>query len=228
MEHQTRDAASAVAKPSQGAAEDWRAVYDFWFPPGLEDADAETLRRQVEWWFGGGSNASLPPFAPVLQAARAGRLEHWTATPLGRLSLIVVLDQFPRGLNAGTPEAYACDPHALRLAEEGLRNGHHDALAQPWERMFSVMPLVHTEGPGHRERLERVVALAEQLAREVPEHLRPLYKFSAGQARGHLDVITRFGRFPHRNPILGRPSTPAEEAYLARGDFVHTRRMPGS
>ncbi|MCR6741718.1 DUF924 domain-containing protein, partial [Aeromonas dhakensis] len=92
--------------------------------------------------------------------------------------------------------------------------------------MFSVMPLVHAEGPGHRERLERVVALAERIAREVPEPLRPLHEFSAGQARGHLDVITRFGRFPHRNPILGRASTPEEEAYLAKGDFVHQRRMP--
>jgi uncharacterized protein (DUF924 family) len=205
---------------------DWRTVHDFWFPPGLDDADAATLRRQVDWWFGGGSNAALPPFAPVLEAARAGRLEHWSATPLGRLSLIIVLDQFPRGLFAATPEAYACDPEALRIAEEGLGNGHHAALEAPWQRTFSVMPLVHAEGPGHRERLERVVALAEALVREVPGHLRPLYEFSAAQARGHLDVITRFGRFPHRNAILGRPSTPDEAAYVAKGDFVHQRRMP--
>ncbi|GAA0590078.1 DUF924 family protein [Craurococcus roseus] len=207
-------------------AEDWRAVHDFWFPPGLDDADPDALRRQVEWWFGGGSNGALPPFAPVLEAARAGRLDGWAATPLGRLSLIVVLDQFPRGLFAGTPDAYASDPAALRIAEEGLGNGHHAALAKPWERMFSVMPLVHAEGPGHRERLERVVALAERIAREVPEPLRPLHEFSAGQARGHRDVIRRFGRYPHRNPVLGRPSTPEEEAYLAKGDFVHQRRMP--
>ena len=164
----------------------------------------------------------------MLEAARAGCLAHWGATPLGRLSLIIVLDQFPRGLDAGTPEAYASDPAALRTAEEGLRNGHHAALARPWEKIFSVMPLVHAEGPGHRERLERVAALAEALARDVPEHLRPVYAFSAGQARGHLDVITRFGRFPHRNPVLGRPSTPEEAVYLAKGDFVHTRRMPAN
>lgn len=205
---------------------DWRAVYDFWFPPGLGAAHAEAHRRMFEWWFGGGSNAESRPFAPVLEAAKAGRLDHWRATPLGRLSLIVVLDQFPRGLFAGAPEAYASDAEALRIAEEGLRNGHHAALATPWERMFAVMPLVHAEGPGHRERLERVVAMAEALAREVPEHLRPLYRHSANQARGHLDVVTRFGRFPHRNPILGRVSTPEEEAYLAKGDFVHTRRLP--
>jgi uncharacterized protein (DUF924 family) len=218
-------AAAVMTATRTGEPQDWRAVYDFWFPPGL-DADAATHRRMVEWWFGGGSNAALPRFAPVLEAAKAGHLDHWRATPLGRLSLIVVLDQFPRGLFAGTPEAYASDAEALLIAEEGLRNGHHAALAKPWEKMFAAMPLVHAEGPGHRERLERVVALSETVVREAPERLRPLYEFSAGQARGHLEVIKRFGRFPHRNPILGRASTPEEAAYVGEGDFVHLRRPP--
>jgi uncharacterized protein (DUF924 family) len=219
------NAATVLAGTRAGETEDWRAVYDFWFPPGL-DADAETHRRMVDWWFDGGSNAAMRPFAPVLEAARAGRLDGWRATPLGRLSLILVLDQFPRGLSAGTPEAYASDLDALRIAEEGMGNGHHAALAKPWEKMFFVMPLVHAEGPGHRERLERVVALSETVAREAPEPLQPFYRFSVGQARGHLDVISRFGRFPHRNSILGRPSTPEEAAYVAKGDFVHRRRPP--
>jgi len=205
----------------------WRTVHDFWFPPGLDDADAEAHRRMFLWWFGGGANAELPRFAPVLEAARAGRLRHWLAAPRGRLALIVVLDQFPRGLSAGTPAAYASDPDALRIAEEGLRNGHYDALARPWERTFFLMPLGHAEGPGHQARLERVAAMTEAIALAAPEHLRPLYRFSAGQARAHLEVITRFGRFPHRNPILGRTSTPEELAYLEKGDFVHRRQPPG-
>lgn len=219
-------AAVMAGTPREGAPQDWRAVHDFWFPPGL-GADAEIHRRMLEWWFGGGSNAALRPFAPLLEAARAGRLDGWRATPLGRLSLILVLDQFPRGLFAGTPEAYASDLQALRVAEEGMENGHHAALAEPWEKMFFAMPLVHAEGPDHhRQRLERVVALSEAVAREAPERLRPLYEFSVGQARGHLDVVARFGRFPHRNPILGRASTPDEAAYLAKGGFVHERRPP--
>jgi uncharacterized protein (DUF924 family) len=206
--------------------QDWRAVYDFWFPPGLDDADPETHRRMFVWWFGGGANAELPPFAPVVEAAKAGRLSHWLATPLGRLSLIVVLDQFPRGLFAGRPKAYAFDRFALRIAEEGMRDGHYDALTKPWEKMFFALPLAHAEGPDHRERLERVVALAERVTLEAPPRLQPLYRFSADQARGHLEVVTRFGRFPHRNLILGRVSTAEEEGYLAKGDFVHTRRPP--
>ncbi|MBD0274912.1 MAG: DUF924 domain-containing protein [Acetobacteraceae bacterium] len=220
---------AVVAAPAQAPAEgvpEWQAVYDFWFPPGLDDADAAAHRRMFDWWFGGGSNAALPRFAPVLEAAKAGRLDHWRATPLGRVSLLIVLDQFPRGLFAGTPEAYASDLDALRIAEEGLRNGHYDAVAKPWEKTLFLLPLGHAEGPGHRDRLERAVAMAEAIAAEAPEHLQPLYQFSAGQARRHLDVVSRFGRFPHRNPVLGRPSTPEEAAYLEKGDFVHRRRPP--
>ena len=88
------------------------------------------------------------------------------------------------------------------------------------------MPLAHVEGPDHLERLERVVAIAEVIAMEAPERLKPLYEFSASQARSNLEVISRFGRFSHRNPILGRPSTAGEVAYLAAGDFVHQRRPP--
>jgi uncharacterized protein (DUF924 family) len=161
---------------------DWRAVYGFWFPPGLDDADLEAHRRMFVWWFGGGTNEKLPPFAPLVEAAKGSRLGHWLATPLGRLSLIVVLDQFPRGLFAGTPEAYAADPAALQIAEEGLRNGHYDALTRPWEKMFFALPLAHAEGPDHRQRLERVVALAKRAALEAPPRLQPLYRFSADQA----------------------------------------------
>jgi len=206
--------------------QDWKAVYDFWFPPGLEHVDAQAFRRRAEWWFGGGANAELPPFAHTLIAARSGRLDHWLATPRGRLSLIIVLDQFQRGLFAGKPEAYAADAQALRIAEEGLRNGHYDALTYPWEKTSFFLPLGHAEGPDHLERLYRVVAMAEELVGEAPTRLKPHYEFSLSQARASRDLIERFGRFPHRNSILGRPSTPQEEAYLRAGDLVHMRRPP--
>jgi uncharacterized protein (DUF924 family) len=137
-----------------------------------------------------------------------------------------VLDQFPRGLFAGTPKAYAYDPEALQVAEAGLTNGHYDALLTPWEKTFFFLPLGHTEGPDHRERLERVVARAQVVSDEAPEHLKPLYQHSVNQARGHREVIAHFGRFPHRNPVLGRASTPEEAAYVEKGDFVHLRAPP--
>jgi uncharacterized protein (DUF924 family) len=206
--------------------EDWRAVYDFWFPAGLDDAGFDVHRRMFDWWMAGGSNAELPRFARIVEAARAGRLDNWRDEPLGRLSLIIVLDQFPRGLFAGTPQAYASDAGSLRLAEEGLVNDHYASLTGPWEKMFFAMPLAHAEGPDHRQRLERLVAMVETVAVEAPLRLQALCQFSVGQVRGHLDVIVRFGRFPHRNAILGRASTAAELAYLAKGEFVHKRRPP--
>jgi uncharacterized protein (DUF924 family) len=196
----------------------WRTVYDFWFPPGLASAALETHRAMFQRWFSG-ANDSLAPFRPLLEAARNGELESWLVTPRGRLSLIILLDQFPRGLFAGTAEAYAFDPIALRVAEEGLRNGQYRALTQPWEKAFFLMPLAHAEGRDHRDRLARVVATAAALARHAPEALQPLYAFSAGQACGHLEVIARFGRFPHRNAILGRASTAEEERYLRASAF---------
>ena len=207
---------------------DWRRVYDFWFPPGLVDMDIEAHGKMFGWWFAGGANAAMQPFAPLIEAARADRLGHWLATPRGRLSLILVLDQFPRGVSAGTAEAYASDPDALRIAEEGLRNGHYDALTQPWEKTFFILPLAHAEGADHAARLERVVAKTDEIARDAPASLLPLYRHSTSQARGHLDVIARFGRYPHRNAVLGRDSTAEEAAYLAQGNFVHLRRPPGS
>jgi uncharacterized protein (DUF924 family) len=204
----------------------WRSVYDFWFPPGLEKANQETHWRMLQWWMGGGANAELARFAPVLEAARAGQLDQWPGTPRGRLSLIIVLDQFSRGLLAGTPEAYASDAQALRLAQEGVKNGHCEALAQPWERFFFLMPFAHTEGPDHRERMESIVRISEAAVAEAPTALRPVFEFSLSQARGHRDVIARFGRFPHRNAVLGRVSTPEEVAYLERGDYVYNRPLP--
>jgi uncharacterized protein (DUF924 family) len=205
---------------------DWRPVYDFWFPLDLTGADLPAHWRMMQWWMGGGANAELAPFRPVLDAARAGRLDHWRATPRGRLSLIVVLDQFARGLLAGTREAYACDPEALRTAREGVANGHFEALGTWWERFFFLLPMGHAEGPDHMERMEHIVSLSEQALEEAPEHLKPLFAFSLSQARGHRDVIARFGRFPHRNEPLGRVSTPEEMAYLAKGDYVYNRRPP--
>jgi uncharacterized protein (DUF924 family) len=203
-----------------------KQVYDFWFPPGLENSDRETFRRRIEWWFAGGANAELPPFTHTLMAARLGRLDHWLATPRGRLALIIVLDQFPRGLFAGKADAYASDPQALRIAEEGLWNGHYDALTHPWEKTFFFLPLGHAEGPGHLHRLDRVVALAENVTLDAPERFRMYYQFSLSQARANRDLIARFGRFPHRNDILGRASTPEETEYVKTGNFVHLRRPP--
>ena len=207
---------------------DWRRVYDFWFPIDLSQAEIGEHWRMLLWWMRGGANAELGPFAPLVDEATAGRLDHWLETPRGRLSLILVLDQFPRGLFAGSPEAYASDQQTLTIAEEGFRNGHYEALTSLYEKFFHFLPLAHAEGPDHLERLKRIVAVSEQAIDEAPEHLKPVWQFSLSQAQANLEVICRFGRFPHRNEVLGRASTAEELVYLAKGDFVHMRSLPAS
>jgi uncharacterized protein (DUF924 family) len=143
--------------------------------------------------------------------------------PRSRLALIIVLDQFSRSLYRDTAQAYAQDAKALALALEGIRIGHYGALDTPWEKTFFLLPLGHSEELAH---LERAVALAEELAAGAPPEFRKVLEHSASQARGHRDVIARFGRQPHRNVPLGRRSTADELEYLARGELVHKRALP--
>jgi uncharacterized protein (DUF924 family) len=199
-------------------------ILGFWFPPGL-DADQEAHRQQFQWWFGGGANAAiLAHWRPVLEAACRGQLDHWADTPRGRLALIIVLDQFSRTVWQGTPQAYAQDPRAQQLALEGLDLGHYAQLETVWEKTFFVLPLGHAE---RLDLLERCALLCEALTLEAPAHLQKIYAFSASQARGHRDVVARFGRQPHRNAVLGRTSTDEELAYLATGELVHRRAFKG-
>jgi uncharacterized protein (DUF924 family) len=199
-------------------------ILALWFPRRL-DADEDRHRRQYEWWFRGGADAAiLARFRPVLEAACGGELDGWAATPRGRLALIIVLDQFSRTVWRDTPQAYAQDVSAQHLTLEGLGCGHYQQLATVWEKTFFALPLGHAE---ELALLERCVALCEALVPEAPPQLQALYRFSAAQARRHRDVVARFGRQPHRNAILGRPSTAEELAYLAAGELVHRRSFQG-
>lgn len=199
-------------------------ILAFWFPPGL-DADEETHARQFQWWFGGGSNqAIIERYAPVHEAASRGALDRWADAPRSRLALIIVLDQFSRTLHRDAAGAFAQDGKALGLALDGIERGHYDQLPAVWERTFFSLPLSHSEQLAMHE---RNVPLCEALVERAPAHLRAIYAFSASQARGARDVVVRFGRHPHRNAALGRPSTEAERAYVMAGEFVHRRSFPG-
>jgi len=201
---------------------DFEDVLRFWFPDKAPIGH-ETMLRRMEWWFGGGTDAAIAErFAPLLDQAAHGRLDHWSRRPRSRLALIIVLDQFSRSLHRGTAHAYAQDPAALQLVIEGLQVGHYKALQTPWEKTFFLMPLGHAEELRYAE---AAVTLAEGLIETGPPELRRILEHSASQARGHRDVIARFGRHPHRNEILGRESTPEELAYIARGEFVHLRTV---
>jgi uncharacterized protein (DUF924 family) len=195
-------------------------ILRFWFPSGL-DADEATHLRQCEWWFKGGADQPIVrSFTHALEAAAAGDFDHWAEDARSRLALIIVLDQFSRSIYRDATRAYAQDAKALNLAIEGMNNGHFGQIPTAWQRMFFLLPLAHSEDLALHEKL---VALCEAMIDDVPENLRRIYTFSVSQARGHRDVIARFGRHPHRNAALGRMSSEEERAYLAKGEFVHQR-----
>lgn len=200
-------------------------VLNFWFPSDLGSDPDETM-KQVQWWFRGGSNDEVQGcFSDLLEQAEKGRLNTWADSPRSRLALIIVLDQFSRAIYPHDGRAYRNDPRAREIAHAGLENGHYAALSSPWEKVFFSLPF------GHSERLadaDLAVELAEQIAREAPSELSSILRFSADQAKGHRDVIARFGRHPHRNSLLGRDSTPEEQNYLKTGQFVHKRPLPGA
>jgi uncharacterized protein (DUF924 family) len=144
-------------------------------------------------------------FLELLDAARRGDLSHWEEEPDGALALAIVLDQFSRNLFRGTPSAYAGDAQARGVTARALARGFDRQCDQELVT-FLYMPLVHSEDLADQE---RAVFLFEALG--TPENLR--------SAREHRDIIARFGRFPHRNGVLGRETTAQERIFLDEGGF---------
>jgi uncharacterized protein (DUF924 family) len=202
-------------------------VLAFWFPDDGHDADLDTHRT---FWMhrmrGGVDEEIRARFTELTEAVARGLLDHWAKTPRGRLALVLVLDQFSRSVWRGTPAAFSQDIKAARLVLENLDTGEYDALPNVWEKAFCLIAVGHCEGPEHLARVDRTMALARALTEEAPERLRLSYRVVEDQNRLARDVIAAFGRHPHRNAVLGRPSTVAEEAYIAAGEFPHQRHIP--
>ncbi|MHB1351747.1 MAG: DUF924 family protein [Thiobacillus sp.] len=185
----------------------------FWFgPPGSAVA---TAARQRKLWFGKAPEndaAVTERFAPTLDQAARGVLDAWAKTPRGRLALVIVLDQFPHHVYRGRREAFAHDGQALALSLAAVASGEDRELA-PIERVFLYLPLEHAESLALQE---QAVSLFEALAREAAPAERALFDDFLDYARRHREVVARFGRFPHRNAILGRAPSPAEIEFLER------------
>lgn len=144
-------------------------------------------------------------FLPAYEKAARGELHDWEATPEGAFALILLLDQFPRNLFRGSAQAFATDAMALAVAEKAVERGFDREFANP-ERRFIYIPFMHSEELEHQE---RCIALTR--AAQDEEGVK--------YAVIHRDVIRDFGRFPHRNPVLGRSTTPEESEFLAEGGF---------
>ncbi len=196
--------------PIPSAAQD---VLAFWL--GAWPADSAALTRAQPTWFQ--KNASFDAelrqrFDATITAALAGQLDTWADSPESRLALLIVLDQFTRNAFRGQPQSFAGDERALRMALDGVKLGH-DAAVPPMPRIFCYLPLEHAEDAACQA---RSVALFQALCDSPDAEPKAFFDGTLDYARKHQDVIQRFGRFPHRNPILGRASTPDELAYLAQ------------
>ena len=179
-------------------------VLDFWF------ADDSAVR-----WFARDEDFDAvvrQRFAAALEAAGHGDLDHWAQTPSGWLALLIVLDQFSRNVYRDDARAWAHDAKAQALARAGIERCDDQALP-PLQRVFAYLPLEHAEDLALQG---QAVTLFRALATQAPATARAQYECFLDHAQRHCEVITRYGRFPHRNALLGRVSTPDERAYLAQ------------
>jgi len=194
---------SAVSLPERA-----RALLDVWFGPPGDPARGQ--HREI--WF-----RSTAAFDDILrdafladyEAGAAGELREWEASPDGALALVLLLDQIPRNIFRNTPYAYVADAAACSVADRALKKGF-DKLVPPAWRLFFYMPFHHSENIADQR---RSVALFDTLPRN-PDRRGALRRYG----RTYIEVIERFGRFPHRNEILGRESTPDEIVFLAELD----------
>lgn len=169
-------------------------VIDFWFG---ELRPAQWFRKDV------GLDAEVARrFAPLLAAAGRGELWQWRTSARGRLAEVIVLDQFARHIHRGSSQAFAWDPLALVLAQEAVAHQADRLLDAPW-RAFLYMPYMHSESLLIHDEALRLFA-------------QPGLEETLRHERRHRAVLERFGRYPHRNAVLGRESTPAERAFLGR------------
>lgn len=190
---------------------DYRDVLSFWFGDGA--VDAQTIaRNNTRWWQ---ANAVFDAeiarrFGSLREDAIGGDLDHWLDSAHGRLALIILVDQFSRNLYRKQPRAFMHDALARQWCEEGLKANADDALS-PIERVFFYMPLEHSESIADQD---LSVTLFRLLRDGVAEAQRDAFANFLRYAERHRAVVARFGRFPHRNVVLGRESSAEELAFL--------------
>ncbi len=184
------------------------AVLDFWFGPPEDPGHAQPRAA----WFqkdDAFDDQIRQRFGPLIERALRGEIDDWLSRPvqaLPALAQVIVLDQFTRNSWRGTARAFAGDARALQTARALVASGADRTLTGV-QRSFAYLPFEHAEDLSHQR---TAVQLFQQLAQDEPARASSL-----DWAQRHLDVVARFGRFPHRNAALGRASTPEELAYLA-------------
>ncbi|GAB3477117.1 DUF924 family protein [Marinomonas epiphytica] len=186
-------------------------ILEFWFGP-MQNGWPCTNKNSI-WWGGGEvlDRSIQQEFGSLLQQAANDELAAWKEEPKGRMALIILLDQFSRNIYRNQSQAFAADSLAQKYCLEGIEIGYDQTL-QTAEKLFFYLPLVHSETlPNHEK---AVTLFSEVVATARPEHYEHTTKFLES-AYEHKAIIEEYGRYPYRNKVLGRVSTPAEMVYLA-------------
>jgi uncharacterized protein (DUF924 family) len=191
-----RDAAVLSSRPAPTLPAEAASIIDFWRQAGhaLRFAKDPAFDRRFR-----------QRFLSLHEAATRGELAGWLATPNGALALVLLLDQFPRNAFRGTPRMYVSDAMAREVTAAAI-DAAYDRLVEPELQLFFYLPLGHSEDLADQE---RAVALCRRLGQPHLSH-----------AERHRDIVRCFGRFPHRNPMLGRTMTPEEQRFLDEGGFA--------
>ncbi len=192
-----------------------RDVLSFWFGTLGDDGFADEAVRKR--WFESSRTfdaACRDTFAETLDAVADNKLADWLIEPAGRLAYIVLCDQLPRNIYRGDARAFAWDSYALAAAREGVARGDDLQLALD-ERCFFYMPFEHSENLVDQH---LAVGLFTHVRDSSPKARRELTGNALRYAQQHRDIVLRFGRFPHRNAVLGRASSEAEKEFVAGSD----------
>ena len=181
----------------------YEAILGFWFG----EKDALDFGQPQQFWFRKNPQQDSQikqMFEPIYLKAKAAELDQWKEEALSCLALIIVLDQFPRNIYRGKPQAFATDTQALILAQYAIANKYYQLLL-PVQRWFLYLPFEHSENLADQETAVKLFSTLKD---------DPHSQSSIAYAERHLKIIQDFGRFPHRNKILGRESTPEEIEFL--------------
>lgn len=190
-------------------------LVDFWFGELTSQGLCDNARRRRFFRASKRFDAELHGrFADQVEQAQAGRLNSWRTETRGWQALLLLLDQLPRNLYRGTPRAFAGDSYALTIAREGVSRGD-DRLLSLEPRIFSYLPFSHSESLANQQTCVQLLRNLQNRFQGAPGPLRVIAQY-LHHANAHCRIIETFGRFPHRNTILGRISSEAEQAWLAR------------
>ncbi len=189
----------------------WQDLLHWWFGQGTSATEIAAEKQRL--WFGYRPQQDAEArerFGALVEQALNGDLQDWAELPEGWLALVLLLDQLPRMIHRDTPRAFAGDERAQQLVRDGLAHGG-DMLLSPIQRVFIYLVLEHAENLAVQD---LAVAHFTALRDIAAEHEQALFRNFLDYAERHREVISRFGRFPHRNAILGRDSSDAEQSFL--------------